>query len=356
MNPTIRGLLASAFAILAVAVPARPAGAQENTAEMLAQAVQHYDNLQVERALGVLRQIVSPSSPFEVSREQRVQAYTYIGASLALLGRRDSAVVYFRAALERDPFVDLDPRRFTAQERAAFAEAQRKSFRVAIRPAPSVRIQPGAGQVQFMYLTTHDATMRVEIRPPGSSERFLLGQREGTGLHELSWNGRLPDGRVTPAGVHEMWVLANSRLTSERDSAQVYFTVRRDYPALEDTLPPLPASALLPERYPNSAASMELLRGLGIAAAALIAPAAIGNGDLGSGGRTLSGSVAAAAAASGVVAFIARRRNSEIPANVAENKRRLAEHAVLNDAINMRNRQRLAETTLFFTPGIGIAP
>lgn len=351
----VRRLLLAIMVAASLAVATGRAEAQANTAEMLQQAVQHYDNLQVERALGVLRQIVSPSSPFEVSREQRVQAYTYIGASLALLGRRDSAIVYFRAALERDPFVDLDPRRFTAQERDAFAEAQRRSFRVALQPVRTARIQPGAGQVPFVYLTTHDASIRVEIRPPGSNERMMLGQRDGSGLHELAWNGMLPDGRLTPSGVHELWVLADSRISGERDSAQVFLTVRHDYPALEDTLPALPASALLPERHASSAAAMELMRGLGIAAAALIAPAAIGNNELGSDGRALSGSVAVAAGVGGVIAFVARRRNPAIPANIAANRRRIAEHAARNAEIAERNRQRLAQTTLFIMPGIGAA-
>ena len=342
---------------LGVALSAAPgrAAAQDNTAEMLAQAMRHYEDLQVERALGVLRRIVSPSSPFEVTREQRVQAYTYLGASLALLGRRDSAIVYFRAALERDPFVDLDAQRFTSQERDAFAEAQRRGFLVAIRPVTASRIQPGAGQTAFVYMTTHDAAIRVELRAPGGAARVPLAQRDGAGLREIAWNGMLPDGRTTPGGVHELWVLAESRLTGERDSAQVYFTVRRDFPALEDTLPALPPSALLPERYPKSAASMELLRGLGIAAAALITPAVIGNGELGSTGRTLSGSVATAAGVAGVIAYINRRRNDGIPANIAENRRRLEERAARNAEIDARNRERLAETTLLITPGIGVA-
>lgn len=351
----VRRLFVAATVMVSLAAGPRPAAAQDNTAEMLERAVQHYDNLQVERALGVLRQIVSPSSPFEVSREQRVQAYTYIGASLALLGRRDSAIVYFRAALERDPFVDLDPRRFTAQERDAFAEARRRSFRVAVQPVRAARIQPGAGQLPFVFLTTHDAAIRVEIRPPGSGERSMLGQREGSGLHELAWNGMLPDGRLTPSGVHELWVLADSRISGERDSAQVYLTVRHDFPPLEDTLPALAASALLPERHASSAAAMELMRGLGIAAAALIAPSVLGNRELGSGGRSLSGSVAVAAGVGGVIAFIARRQNPDIPANIAENRRRIAEHSARNAEITERNRQRLAQTTLYIMPGIGAA-
>lgn len=339
-----------------VATAPVPVAAQGNTAEMLTLAVRHYDDLQVERALGVLRQIVSPSSPFEVSREQRVQAYTYLGASLALLGRRDSAIVYFRAALERDPFVDLDPQRFTQQERDAFAEARQRSFAVALRPVRAARIKPGAGQVGFVYLTTHAAAVRLELRVPGLDARQALLKREGSGLHETQWSGMLPDGRPTLPGVHELWIVADSRLTSHRDSAQVYFTVRHDFPALEDTLPDLAPEALLPERHRPSAAAMELMRGFGIAAAALVAPAAISNRDLGSGGRALSGTVAGAAGVAGIVAFVARRRNSEIPANVAENRRRVAEHAARKTEIALRNRARIAETTLVITPGAGAAP
>ena len=352
-RPAWAGALLVAAACL-LALP-RLAGAQDNTAEMLTQAVGHYEDLQVERALGVLRRIISPSSPFEVSRDQRVQAYKYLGASLALLGRRDSAIVYFRAALERDPFVDLDPQRFTSQEREAFAEAQLRSFGVAIRPVPAARIKPGSGQLGFVYMVTHDASFSIELRPPGAPERATLEQREGRGLQELSWSGILPGGTLTPAGVHELAIVANSRLTGKRDSARVFFTVRHDFPVLEDTLPSLGIESLLPERYPSSEPSRELLRGLGIAVAAVLAPVAIGNAELGTGGRSLSMAVAGGAGIAGVVAFVARRRNDQIPANVAENRRRIAEHAARNAEISARNAARLAETTLVVTPGLGTA-
>ena len=97
-----------------LAVGAAPALAgQGSTGELLGQAHEFYERLEVERALPLLRQIVSPNWPFEVTPEQRVDAYKYLGACLALAGKRDSAVLYFRAAIERDPFTDLDPSRFT---------------------------------------------------------------------------------------------------------------------------------------------------------------------------------------------------------------------------------------------------
>src|SRR5947199_9556782 len=95
-------------------------GAQGSTQDLLQQASEFYERLDVERALPLLRQIVSPNWPFEVTREQRVEAYKYLGACLTLAGKRDSAVLFFRAAIERDPFTELDPNLFTPPQLPTF--------------------------------------------------------------------------------------------------------------------------------------------------------------------------------------------------------------------------------------------
>ncbi len=61
------------FTLAVAAAGAAPLRAQSATAEMLDRARHLYEDLEVERALVILRQIVSPASPFEVSREQRVE-------------------------------------------------------------------------------------------------------------------------------------------------------------------------------------------------------------------------------------------------------------------------------------------
>src|SRR5260370_35766006 len=120
---------------LALVVAASPAvRAQTETADLLRQAQELYERLEIERALPLLRQIVSPSWPHEITKEQRVQAYTYLGASLALTGARDSALLYFRGAVERDPFTDLDARRFTPAQLALFRQARHLAVAVAVRP------------------------------------------------------------------------------------------------------------------------------------------------------------------------------------------------------------------------------
>jgi len=81
--------LALGLAVLAgLAAQAR---AQNSTAEVLREAHDSYERLDIERALPLLRQVVSPGWPFEVTAEQRVGAYTYLGACLTLVGKRRSS-------------------------------------------------------------------------------------------------------------------------------------------------------------------------------------------------------------------------------------------------------------------------
>jgi hypothetical protein len=348
-------LLSVVLALLPLLLGARALPAQGNTAETLERAVKMYEELQVERALVLLRRVISPSSPFEVSREQRVRAYTYLGASLAIMGMRDSAVVYFRAALERDPFLELQPERFTAAERDAFAEARRRSLSLGLRPVKTVAIEPGREQVPFGFVTTHQAIVRVEIRSPGAPSGHVIEERESDGAREVGWTGLLGDGRLAPPGAYELAVSARSLLGGAADSGRAYFVVRHDFPALEDTLPDLRPDELLPERHSQRAVAAELLKGFGLAAAALAVPATIGSDRLGE-GRSLSAGVAAAAGVAGIAAFVARRNQREIPEHVAENRRRQELRASRNAEIARRNEARLAETRVVVTPGVVSEP
>ncbi|MGH7548814.1 MAG: hypothetical protein ACREMM_11645 [Gemmatimonadales bacterium] len=332
------------------------AAAQGSTAEVLTQAHDLYERLDIERALPLLRQVVSPGWPFEVTVEQRVEAYTYLGACLALVGRRDSAVAYFRAALEREPFTDLDPRLFTPAQLELFSRARRLTFAVAARPVPSARIDPRTERLTLTIVTTHSAALHIEIRPTVTFRGATLFDGEGDGLREFAWSGLLADGRLAPPGRYELLVAARSRLLGRVDSARVYFDLRHDPPPFEDTLPELMDTDLLPEHLPASAATRDLLKGLGVAAGALVIAHVFANRDLGGTVPAGSGVIAGAATVSGTVAFLRLRRRPVLPENVAENSRRRAQRADSNAAIQRRNAERLAATALIISPAAGIGP
>ncbi|HEX8850872.1 MAG TPA: hypothetical protein VF761_15180 [Gemmatimonadaceae bacterium] len=342
-------LLGLLVAVLALTTPPRALHAQANTAETLTEASRLYDDLQVERAVVLLRRVLSPSSPFEVSREQRVQAYMYLGASLAILGQRDSAVTYFRAALERDPFADLDPARFTARERAAFADARQRTLAVGSRPLPMRRFDPRSEQIPIVFVSTQPAAVRVEVRSLVDTTGTVLFERESEGVREVAWNGTIA-GTPVPEGRYALIVRARNA-AGETDSSSLAFTVAHDHEALEDTLPEFRDGELLPERWPASAANRDLGRGLALAGIALVIPS-LGSKDLGQGGHRYARLAALGAVGGGVFAFVDRRRHPVNAGAIAINNARRVQRAAHNAEVSRRNAARLAAMRVVIVPEV----
>jgi hypothetical protein len=330
--------------------------AQDSTAALLQQARQLYEQVDVERALTLLRQVVSPGWPFPVTAQQRVEAYKYLGAALSLRNQSDSAVVYFRAALERDPFTDLDPTYFTPAQVALFAQARRLSFATAVRPVAATHFDPRSERLPITVATTHTAALEVRLRGLGGQGGVVLFSGASEGLREVGWNGLLSDGRLAPAGRYEVLVVGQSRLVSSRDTARVYLDVEQHLDPLEDTLRALGPGDLLPEQATPSVAKGDLLKGLGVAAAAVLIADGFSNRDLGRGMPAASWSLAGVAIAVGGASFVHRRQHRDLPANVVENARRRATRDTTNAAIVRRNAERIARTILVITPAAGTGP
>src|SRR3989442_9589566 len=259
------------------------AAAQAGTAELLQQARQLYERLEIERALPILRQVVSPEWPLEVTNAQRVEAYKYLGAALVLRGKRDSAVLYFRAALERDAFADLDPAQFTPAQAGAFAAARRLTFSVGARPIPETRVDHRTGRLTVTLVTIHAAVLRATLRALGDTDYVVLYDGPNDGAREIGWNGLGPDGRLAPAGRYDLSLVARSQITAQADSLHMYLDLRHDVEPFEDTLPALSDRDLLPERHPESTAGKDLLKGLGVAVGALAVGGLVASDRLGTG-------------------------------------------------------------------------
>ena len=100
-----------------------------------------------------------------------------------------------------------------------------------------------------------------------------------------------------------------------------------------------------------------MLKGLGIATAALLASGGLANHRLGAGARGGAAVVAGAGVAVGIGGFVRRSgRREAIPANIAANEQREAERRAANDAVLRRNTERLAQTILVVTPVAGVGP
>jgi hypothetical protein len=156
---------------------------QDTTAATLRRARDLYEQLELERALPLFREIVSPAWTFDVTAAQRVEANLYLGAGLVLLGARDSAVTHFRAALERDPFADLDPSRFTPAQLDAFQAARRAVFRMAYARSwrrASTRARTGC-RSPWLRPTPRRCDARSGQRSAGSGFRSSWAKSLGCG-------------------------------------------------------------------------------------------------------------------------------------------------------------------------------
>ena len=294
--PRVLGLSAVLLAAAAARLPA-----QTTAAEMLQRAIHLYEQVEVEDAVTMLRQITSPSSTLEVSAEQRAQAYKYLGAVFALQpgeDKRDSAIMYFSVALAQDPAVDLDQQSFTPAQLADFAAARSRTFAIAVRPLRQDTLEYGATMLTFRCVTSHAALLRAELRTGGVTV-LVLYDGPSEGLRQMTWDGSLPGWTQPVAGRYEMALIGHSSVVSQTDSAAVYFDLQVNHAPLVDTVPDLGPQDLLPE---------------------------------------------------------AGADRSAIPANVAENQRRQANRTATNQTIVARNAEALRRLKLVITPAAGRGP
>jgi len=348
----------AAALVLAVYLTApHPLAAQDSSTAVLQRARSYYEGLDLERALPLLRQVVSSQWPYEITPAQRVDAYKYLAAALVLVGQSDSAVSYFAAALARDPFTDLDPQEFTPAQRSAFASARPLVFAVAARPLAEARVDVRSERIRFVVATTHRAALQVLLRPlEEGATAFPVFQGENDGEREIAWDGLTPDGRLVETGRYALLVVGTSRVLDRTDSARVYFLVAREAVTLEDTLPALRRGLLLPERVGAPGATRELAKGLIIAGGALLASSAVVNRELGGGGRGGARVVASLGVLAGAAGFLTLSRRHDIPANIQANVQRQAERRATNQAIEQRNADRLARAVLIISPAAGVGP
>jgi hypothetical protein len=341
-----------ALLLLALGLLATRGAAQ--TADTIAAGRQLYDSLSLERAVPLFRRVTASSWSLPVSTAERVTALEYLGASLVLLNARDSALAAFRAAIQTDPFADLDPLRFTPAQVGVFHDAQDSEFAVAVRPVDSVRIDPRTGSLALRVFSTHSATLRVSLVTP-DQRSLVLYAGPNRGLRQIDWDALLADGSFAGAGRYEVRVAGTSTIRNQADSARIYFDVKLEGPGLSDTLPSLSAGDLVPSRYGGAWARRDALRALTVALGAVALAEALPNSRV-DGSHARAGVVAGAAILAGAGTLIYRRAHPDLARAVAENARRNAARAARNAQIRRENATRLNQTNLIITPAAGAAP
>lgn len=347
--------------VLAIAVTAVPVDAQVGgtTKEQIDRAKAFYETYNVEAARPILLNIISPNYLQQISPAERVEVYKYLGASYALLDKLDSAVTFFIAALDFDPFTDLDPSKFSATEIGPFNTAKASIFKVGLRPIEQWVIDPNADTTayNFRVITTSRAVLNVELVRQDNNEVTSLYSGESQGLRTIPWRGVLANGEFADSTTYVIRARArppNSN-ADQTITTQHFLRVEHAYAPLDDTLPPftLADGDLLQSEYPVRAPWMDLVKGVVVAAIAVGIPTVALTPDL-SDRQTHALVAGAIGAAVGTGSFLFRRQNRSIPENVRENERRRQEREAFNNRIRQANAEKLRQRKLIITPVVGV--
>jgi len=300
------------FAILALAVAAPPALAQEGTG-LVARAVTAYEGLELDAAAGMLRRALIPPLGDSLGTVERARALSYLGAIEVLREHRDSAVAVFRRLVLFDPRYRADTFVFPPEVTRVFDEVRARTQVVAIRVPDDtvVPLQQGWYNVWLFPSTAHDVTVTI-AREDGRALRTVYAGPLGDSL-SVRWDGRDSTGAITPRG--RLWLMVASRAgaTTER-----VVQLPLEFEVALDTLahPVAPgADQLLAARTNRRTATRSLASGLLIGAAAIALPQIVAPGERSSGTRLVVGGTLAV---SGLIGYL-RSTGRPIP-NTAETK------------------------------------
>lgn len=342
------------LAALLLVAPAVARG--QSTAQQIASAKALYEAFQVEAARPILQRIISPGYLQQVSSAEKAEALKYLGASYAVLASQDSAITYFMGALDHDPFIDLDPTKFAGAELAAFGEAKKRLFKVAIRPLSGPKVvRRDSFPIRFDFITTQRANVQMEL---AGTDTVVLFEGPNEGARAISWNGVLSSGAYARPGVYQLRIRGTPTAGGLQQPLTESMTLRIEhvFEPLEDTLPALDPNRpgdLLPERIRASEPWVDLIKGTAVAAVAVGLPLlALKTSDIG--WAPHAGATAFVGLTSASVSFWYRRTHPQIKRHVDENTRRRELRAKFNDEVRRRNERRLDRTLLVVSPVTGL--
>jgi hypothetical protein len=294
-----------------------PRGTQAQTAaEYLASGVRAYQDLEFDRAAGLLRRATTPGDGLAVPDLARGLAY--LAATEIFRSQTDSARGAFERLVRADPRYRIDGLVFPPEVTNVFESVRRTVRAVGVTLPDSVAFRAGQpGLVLDLFPSAlHD--VRVEIlRADGSVARTVYAGLLVDSLR-IEWDGRATGGAPLPSG---RYVLAFTSLDASGASLRVIRVPLAVELTLGDTTPhpsPPAEAALLPERAATGPAVRALIAGVAAGLAVSLGPSLVASETDLSPTRFLVG---ASMSIAGLSTFFALRPGRPIPANIVANDR-----------------------------------
>jgi hypothetical protein len=345
-------------AVACLVLSASSARAQTSVADQLARAIDAYRTSRVEEAKAAFASIIA--SRQQVTNEQRVTAYKYLGAYWALQsspGARDSATSFFLAAIDLDPFVELDRNIFAADEQQAFALAKRATPKIGIAPIEPKALDPSnpdSARYVFRVVSTRTARLTatiVKLNDPANTQEVIATIGQGEGVRDIPWNGLINNARAD-SGLYEFRLEAEDAAragTTTRERQR--FLVQHVTARLEDTLPAFVAADTLRSEHSSARPYGEGARGAFIAVVAGAVPLVVlsQKKNMSQWGSHLGVGIALGVVG-GIGGYTYASKNPKDARADAENARRRDARAKFNAEVMARNRARLDRTILVIRP------
>ncbi|HEX9692436.1 MAG TPA: FlgD immunoglobulin-like domain containing protein [Gemmatimonadales bacterium] len=314
-----RAAALGAALVLMLACASRPTAAFAQTpAELLAQGLRAYDELDFDAAASLIRTAVGAGAFATMPPQRQAEILTYLGAAERFRGNVDSTFSVFRSIVARHPLYQIDELIFPPEVTSLFTVVRRRTPAIELRAPQQQRLEfePGQGRlVAWAYPSaTHDLLVQV-MTGDGRTVRTVYAGPIGDSL-EIRWDGRDSSGSVVASGAYTLAV--QSRGASGRVERMVQLPVDVERLTVDTLAPPLPpaASVFLPERREGGPGFEALLGGVLAGAAVAVVPSVISSDAKPSGVRFAVGT---ALSLGGVAAFLQRRPGALLAENVAFN-------------------------------------
>lgn len=305
----------------------------------LALALVAYGDLEFDEAAAELRTLLSPESPTQLTTQNRIRAFMYLGAADYFRGVRDSAAASFASLLNIDPRYRPDELIFPPEVSTLFHETRLGVQAVAVELSDGVEVEgPGDRYPVRIYSTSlHDIRVQVFDRS-GEIVRQIYDGAIGDSL-QLLWDARYPSGDLVADGDYRLRVVSRSPQGLEVRTVEGtlhVLSMQRDTSAT----PVFDMDELRSEvRAPGSALRPTLLA-LGLAGLSAALPSMTGSNSDGMGARF---AVTGAIGVAGLTGFLIRSRPVPVPENVLFNQRLRERHESEVERIGTENEQiRLA--------------
>ena len=319
-------VLALGVAVALGVATTNTAALAQSPSVLLSEGAAAYEDLRFEPAARLLRRALSTDARPALSSADRDRALMHLGAADLFRGERDSARVSFRRLVLANPRYRADQLIFPPRVTGVFDDVRETTKAVAVSLARERTLVVGRSALTIRILASSAHPITASITDERGRTRRVLYNGAIEDSVRLSWNGRDASDAVLTTGRYRLDVVSRTSQDAVLRTERVPLRItRRRQSALP--IPPPPEPVYRTAKVGATAGLKFLIPGVAIGAAVIL-PAAIGDGDAPTARYMIGGAVTIG----GILGFLSERGRT-----------RRVEDAAATDSVRAAWRQSAAE-------------